>query len=235
MTMNQRLCCIYDLVRPGRGVVDVGTDHGYLPERLALAGYMGNIYASDLRSGPLSAAMRTAERSGVFSKIRFVLCDGLAAIPPDEVDTIVVAGMGGDTICGILDRADWCMNERYRLLLQPMTKAEILRYWLSCNGFSIEEERLVAEGDTIYQILAARFTGQNEALSDLELFLGKKGCGADEELYRALLAQRISSLERRIAGLRLAADTPERQSELKRLLHALEETEREAGHGDYNS
>ena len=230
--MNQRLSCIFDLIRPGRGVIDVGTDHGYLPERLALERYPGNIFASDLRSGPLSAAMRTAERSGVSKKIRFLLCDGLEGVPPEDIDTIVVAGMGGDTICGILDRADWCLNGAYRLLLQPMTKAEILRYWLSCNGFAIEEERLVAEGSTIYQILSARFCGHNETLSDVELFLGKHGCGADENLYRTLLAQRIASLKRRITGLRHAVETPERQSELQGLLLALEECNREAENHD---
>ena len=230
--MNQRLSCIFDLIRAGRGVIDVGTDHGYLPERLALTGYPGKIFASDLRPGPLSAAKRTAERAGVSEKIRFLLCDGLESVPPDEIDTIIVAGMGGDTICGILDRADWCLDSAYRLLLQPMTKAEILRYWLSCNGFTIEEERLVAEGDTIYQVLAARFTGKNETLSDLELFLGKRGCGAEEGLYRALLAQRIASLERRIAGLRRASDTPERQAELRRLLDALAVCNKEAEAND---
>ena len=209
--MEQRLSCIFHMIRPGRGVIDVGTDHGYLPVRLACEAYPGGIFASDLREGPLAAARRTAAQAGVSERIRFQLSDGLDACPPDEVDTIVVAGMGGDTICGILDRAEWCMDPAYRLILQPMTKAEVLRYWLCNNGFFIEEEHLVEEGDTLYQILAAVYTGQNEALSDAELWLGKRGL-ADPCLYQKAIRQEIHRIQRQIDGIKAgSADTGRRQ------------------------
>lgn len=208
--MDRRLTCIYQMIRPGRGVIDVGTDHGYLPERLAREGYPGAIYASDLREGPLDAARRTAASSGVSYRIRFLLCDGLVACPPDAVDTIVIAGMGGDTICGILDRAEWCMSPAYRLILQPMTKAEVLRYWLCNNGFSLEEERLVEDEGTIYQLLAAVFTGQNEALSDAELWLGKQGL-AEPVLHQKLVRQEIHRIERRLRGIAAASSANEDQ------------------------
>lgn len=60
------------------------------------------------------------------------------------MDTIVIAGMGGDMICRILDEAEWCMSGKYKLILQPMTKQDILRYWLVNNGFEICRE-LIAE------------------------------------------------------------------------------------------
>ena len=198
--MNRRLDCLYRLISPGTGLVDVGTDHGYLPVRLALEGYPGRLYASDIREGPLSAAKRNAADAGVSERIRFLLSDGLNGCPPDEVDTIVIAGMGGDTICGILDRAEWCIDPRYRLILQPMTKAEILRYWLCHNGFLIDREELVEDGGTIYQVVCAVFTGENERLSDMELWLGKRGL-ADPALYRRLVEREISRVKRQIDGL----------------------------------
>ena len=208
--MDQRLSCIVQMVRPGLGVIDVGTDHGFLPARLAQGRYPGAIYASDLREGPLEAARRTADQCGVTGRICFLLCDGLDACPPDAVDTIVIAGMGGDTICGILDRAEWCMDPKYRLILQPMTKAEVLRYWLCNNGFCIEEERLVKDGETIYQILAAVFTGRNEALNDAELWLGKKGL-ADPALYQKQIRQEIRRIERRMRGISSASENRHRE------------------------
>ena len=213
--MEQRLSCIFHMIRPGRGVIDVGTDHGYLPVRLACEAYPGGIFAFDLREGPLAAARRTAAQAGVSERIRFQLSDGLDACPPDEVDTIVVAGMGGDTICGILDRAEWCMDPAYRLILQPMTKAEVLRYWLCNNGFFIEEEHLVEEGDTLYQILAAVYTGQNEALSDAELWLGKRGL-AEPALYQKQIQHEIRRIERRIRGI-LTATSEEQRRQLAAL------------------
>ena len=103
--MNKRLEAIYALIGEGRGLVDVGTDHGYIPTALAQSGYAGNIIASDIKPGPLQAARRSAENAGVADKIDFLLCDGLDGCDPSAIDTIVIAGMGGDTICGILDRA----------------------------------------------------------------------------------------------------------------------------------
>lgn len=217
--MSRRLSCIFSMIRPGVGVIDVGTDHGYLPEMLAKSGYSGQILASDIREGPLDAARRTAQNAGLSDRIRFLLCDGLDDCPPDAVDTIVIAGMGGDTICGILDRAEWCMSEDYRLILQPMSKAEVLRYWLVHNGFSIEEEALAEENGTIYQILGARFCGVNQKLTDAELYIGSRGL-ADPALYQKLLGFEIRRVERRIEGLSAGAEGYElafQRSRLKEL------------------
>ena len=63
--MNKRLQAIEALVRPGRGLIDVGTDHGYLPVSLAQHGYPGALFASDLREGPLNAARRSAREAGL--------------------------------------------------------------------------------------------------------------------------------------------------------------------------
>lgn len=216
--MNRRLDTIYHMIRPGRGVIDVGTDHGYLPARLAAENYAGELIASDIRSGPLAAARRTAELAGVEERIHFVLADGLDACPPDAVDTIVIAGMGGDTICGILDRAEWCMDPAYCMILQPMTKAEILRYWLTNNGLSICSEVLIEDAGVLYQILEARFTGINEKLCDTELLIGKQGL-ADPDLYQRALQRQICATERRIEGLLAASDRGSRElSSQRRLL-----------------
>ena len=174
MKMNNRLKAIAGLVKDGKGLIDVGTDHGYLPVYLAQNGYTGALLASDINPGPLDAARRTAREAAEEERIRFLLCDGLDGCPPERIDTIVIAGMGGDLICRILDRAEWCLDDAYTLLLQPMTKAEVLRYWLVNNGFRLEEELLVRDGGRIYQIIRARYS-QNMTMSDAELFSGAFG------------------------------------------------------------
>ncbi len=202
--MNLRLAAIRAMIPDGRGVVDVGTDHGYLPVMLRKDGYSGKLYASDIRPGPLSAARRHAAREEA-DGIEFLLCDGLEACPPEEVDVIVVAGMGGDTICGILDRAEWCLSPNYLLLLQPMTKAEILRYWLLNNGFAIEEERLVCEGRTLYQIIQARFCGVNRVVPDAWLYTGLPDRAGDRELFRRHMLEQRNRLGRVAEGMQSTA------------------------------
>ena len=137
--------------------------------------------------------------------ICFQLCDGLAQCDPEAVDTIVIAGMGGDTICGILDRAEWCMDKKYNLILQPMTHAEVLRYWLIYNEFEIEREDLVEDSGLIYPILLARFGGHT-VLNDAELFVGKCAMLHEHPLFSAFLAQQILRFEKMRDGLMKSVD-----------------------------
>ena len=207
MKMNNRLKAIAGLVKDGKGLIDVGTDHGYLPVYLAQNGYTGALLASDINPGPLDAARRTAREAAEEERIRFLLCDGLDGCPPERIDTIVIAGMGGDLICRILDRAEWCLDDAYTLLLQPMTKAEVLRYWLVNNGFRLEEELLVRDGGRIYQIIRARYS-QNMTMSDAELFSGAFGNIRGDALCREWLGSLIRRFEKEEKGL-LSSEKPE--------------------------
>ena len=198
--MNKRLNAIAALVKDGKGLVDVGTDHGQLPVFLAQRGYSGALFASDIREGPLMAARRTAEEAALTDRIRFLLCDGLSLCPPEEIDTIVIAGMGGDMIVKILDEAEWCMDRRYRLLLQPMSKNEVLRYWLVYNEFEIESETVTEDGGILYQILCARFGGVTRP-NDAELFTGKRALCLTPALYDRQLTQIRSRFAHAIAGM----------------------------------
>ena len=198
--MNKRIQAIVKYMEAGSGVIDVGTDHGYFPVWMASHGYKGNIIASDINAAPLQKAMETARRAGVENKIRFQLCDGLESCPSDSVDTIVIAGMGGELICRILDRTEWCMDKRYKFILQPMTKSEVRRYWLINNEFEISAEELILEGGTIYQLLVARFGGLTK-LTDAELFMGKKELSMDPELYAMQRKNYINRFESAVAGM----------------------------------
>ena len=222
--MNKRLSALYEKIPPGVGVIDVGTDHGYLPTALAASGYPGRIFASDIRTEPLQAARKTAARAGVSERIEFLLCDGLALCPPDAVDTIVIAGMGGDTIVKILDEAEFCMDSRYLLILRPMTKPEVLRYWLAYNEFEILSESLVQDAGNLYQILTARFGG-NTKLCDAELFVGKASLTEDPDLYRLALEQ----LEKRLSKALVGMQGREEDSPRLRLYREIEKQGKEIG------
>jgi len=198
--MDKRMHAIASYIEPGLGFIDVGTDHGYLPAWMARHGYPGNIFATDIKAKPLERAVRTAEKAGVSGQIKFQLCDGLAGCPPAAIDTIVIAGMGGDSICRILDMAEWCMDSRYKLILQPMTKAEILRYWLVNNEFELFVEDKILEGGTIYPLILARFGGCTR-LSDGELFLGKRNLCPAPALYEQQRQKLILRFSAAIAGM----------------------------------
>jgi len=50
--LSKRLLTVASLVKKGSIVLDVGTDHGYLPAEMCLRGYKGNIIAKDINEDP---------------------------------------------------------------------------------------------------------------------------------------------------------------------------------------
>ena len=91
LELTPRLRQIAAWVRQGAHLADVGTDHAYLPVWLTLQGRVASAIASDLRRGPLDRAQETGRRYGVGDRITFRLGNGLAAVAPEECDTIVIA------------------------------------------------------------------------------------------------------------------------------------------------
>ncbi len=169
--LSARLRAIFDLVPEGAAVCDVGTDHGYLPAALASSGRACRVIATDIREKPLQNARENLEQFSV-TNVELRLCDGLSAVTADEVDTVVIAGMGGDVIAGILERAEWLRNSAKTILLQPMTSAEVLRVYLSENGFVIACEPTLEENGKVYSIMKVEYTGKPYNLTTAQEFAG---------------------------------------------------------------
>ena len=157
--LNDRLSAVASLVRNGKRVADIGTDHGYLVAYLVEKGICPSGIAADLRKGPLENARQTVIQQGLCEKIELILSDGLQNIPENACDDIVIAGMGGNLIAEILDKAPWVKNERINIVAQPMTHAEVLRQWFIDNGFVINEEKTATDGKRYYCIISASFSG----------------------------------------------------------------------------
>lgn len=211
--LSPRLGTVAGLVRPGARFADVGTDHAYLPVSLLQRGVIDFAVVSDLREGPLARAMQTARRYGLSERMAFRLGDGLARIAPDEVDTIAIAGMGGDTISGILAAAPWTGLGSYRLLLQPMSALEDLRGWLSEHGYCIQQEHLCLDGGTRYTILSVA-PGRMPPLSPAERWAGRQSRGQYDPLRGALLEDLIRRAARALEGIRRSkrpSDQPRRE------------------------
>ena len=150
ITLSPRLRRIADYVLPGAVVADVGTDHAYIPLWLLQSGVSERAVATDIKPGPLRNAARDAERSGVSDRLTLMLCNGLAGVDPDSVDTVIAAGMGGETIQNILAAAPWSWEKR--LILQPQTKLYELRRWLRAHGMRIADAALSYDAGRLYLV-----------------------------------------------------------------------------------
>ena len=150
-----KVCC--DMVAPGSRIADIGCDHGYLSIWLLTQGIARSAIAADINQQPLLSAVRNAEKFGVRDKMEFYLSDGAKSIPRD-FDTLVCAGVGGDTMISILDAAPWLKNGDYTLILQCQSKTPMLRQYLSENGWRICREVAVRDGRFVYTVMLLQFS-----------------------------------------------------------------------------
>ena len=203
--LDKRLRTAADLVRQGAYFADIGTDHAYLPVFLLEEGKVARAYASDVAKGPLAAAEAHIKASSVGDRITLRLADGLHglfdAFP--RVTDIAICGMGGELIARLIDEAPLVKNPAIHLILQPMTRAEVLRRYLAENGFSVKEERLSRADGRIYTCMSVFFTGERCTLTPLAALLGETLLSGERNaLFYDYVREKLSSLETRINGLR---------------------------------
>ena len=224
-----RLRAIAEQVPKGARLADVGTDHAYLPVWLLRNQCISFAIASDLREGPLQRGMETARQWEIPSeKIAFRCSAGLDSIKESEVDTIVIAGMGGETIAHILDEAAWSHTPHLYFLLQPMSSIPELRFYLQENDFQIEKETVVFEQGKYYTILAVR-PGKMTPLTLAETWAGRQNEGEKMQHRTAYLEDLIRRREKALAGMKFAVSgiSDEQIREQEQLLKELQEMREE--------
>ncbi len=194
LQLQPRLRLLADMVPAGAHLADIGTDHGYLPVWLMQQGRITSAIAADIGPEPLAHARRTAAEYGAALDLR--LCDGLRGIAAHEADTVVIAGMGGETIIQILTDSPWPRDSGCTLLLQPQTKVELLRLWLSRNGYACENERLVWDKGKLYVVLQMT-AGEPFTPDEARLYAGF--CLENDPLYGDYLEAQLRRL-RHAAG-----------------------------------
>ena len=221
--LSNRLGQIARMVQPGSVVADIGTDHGQLMVYLAQNGTIRRGYACDINEKPLNKARQIIADYGLEDRIECVLASGLDGLQPGSVDTVVIAGMGGETIIAILEGAAWTKDGAHTLLLQPMTKAADLRYWLAVNGYSFIEERLVWDKNYLYPVLRVTGGGTPQALTERQALTGV--ALDNDPLYREYLTQQADKLRRTAEGLRRSAkpDAQQRADAAEALAREIEE------------
>ena len=153
MRLPQRLMTIVKFIPAGSVVADIGTDHAILPVYLIKQGISEKVIAGDLNKGPLEMAEKNVLEAGLLDKIILRQGNGLEIIDAGEVDTVVIAGMGGSTIREIIENAGNAAYSLKRLVLQPMNDSRRLRKWLVKSGWGIEDEDIVEEDGRLYEVI----------------------------------------------------------------------------------
>ena len=190
--LSQHLKDVATYVPKGAKLLDVGSDHAYLPIYLLEKGLITSAIAGEVVKGPYESALANVSASGFNDKIDVRLANGLAAFEPyDAVTTITICGMGGRLIADILDAGKDKLKDVDRLILQPNNREDDLRIWLMKNGFTIVAEAIMTEN------------GQMN-LSEREIRFGPHLMKEQSQVFKLKWQREINKLEIALGSIPLA-------------------------------
>lgn len=183
--LSKRLQYVADFITPGLVLADIGTDHGFIPIYMVLAGKTPRAYAMDINEGPLERATDHIREKGLEKEIETRLSDGLMKLNGNEAESVLIAGMGGSLVIKILSEGKHALEGVKELVLSPHTEADLVREFLMTTDFIIEKEGMVIDAGKYYVVIKARRReGNEEGL--LYANEHKAPVGVDEELYKTL-------------------------------------------------
>ena len=139
--IGTRIRAIVELMPSVANVADIGCDHGLtgllsLSEKKAI-----QVIATDISEPSLRKAYDLAENYGLISFYDFRLGDGLDVIDKEEVDAIIISGMGGELMRDILEKGKSKISSLTTLILSPNTREDVVRSWLYFAGFVVTAEK----------------------------------------------------------------------------------------------
>lgn len=250
--LRERLQAIYEYIDECNCLIDIGTDHAYIPIKCVEEGKTKVAVAADINIGPVKIADKNIAKYGLSDSIKAIVSDGFEKLGDVKADAVVIAGMGGTLISEILERGLCVCGERFeqykQIVLQPMNDIENLRRWLKYNSFVINEEHLVAEEAKIYCMMKIVYVGADSTVDEgktkgadrvndetdeetMEFLLGRLN-GRHDELMQCFLEKMVNRRKRILAGFERSKDahdgelTMELEAEYKRVereLRMLEE------------
>lgn len=168
IVLDPRLSMIAEMVGRCDSYADIGCDHGRLGAFLLQRGWVNHALLMDISDASLDKARALVRLLGLDDKVRFIVGDGAEYLNV-PVDCVVIAGMGGTTVAGIIERGREKLGDA-RLILQANVANPELRKRLTQAGYRISDERVVKDGRRYYIIIEA--VPGCAKYSDAELMVG---------------------------------------------------------------
>ncbi|MEF9998050.1 MAG: class I SAM-dependent methyltransferase [Lachnospiraceae bacterium] len=220
MELSKRLQAVANMLSEHYRVADIGTDHGYLPIYLIEQEKSPYIVAMDINEGPLIRAREHIINAGLssseYDRIQIRRSDGVKELSPGEVDSVVLAGMGGGLMIRIMTEGATVFRTIKECILQPQSEIEKVRAFLQEQKYTICKEDMVLEDgkyypmmkvvqgiDTTYRLMELRY-GRQLLLQKHPIlcrYLQKEICGK-QQILRELQDKKGACIEQRRNVLR---------------------------------
>ena len=221
--LSKRLNKIAELVDFGASVIDVGTDHGYVPNFLCENKISSDIIATDISNNSLQKSIELTKEFENEKYIRNILANGII---DEKRDNIIIAGLGGIQIAEIINNSIEIAKSANKLILQPMQKTQILRRELNNMSFKIIDEYIIYEDDRYFEIIVAKFLKEVkiETFKDEDYYFSKKLIDKKDKTYLKFLLDKKTYLENILQNIDPNnLRTKKRSDEIKSLILKIEE------------
>ena len=230
MELSKRLQAVADLVTPGYTIADVGTDHAYIPIYLVEKEIVPKAVAMDINKGPLDRAAEHIKEHKLEGKIQTRLSNGLRHLPKEEVDTVILAGMGGNVMMNLLNEDMDKTNCLKECILQPQSEVAKVRTFLLEKGFLFIKEDMVWDDGKYYpmmKVLPPKTKTEDISVtwSEVELQYGKLLLEQKNPILKQFLEREFSIKEGILSKLEQIHGTHilERKAELNQELFLIKE------------
>lgn len=220
MSLSKRLDLVSSFVSSGAKILDVGSDHAYLPIALVKKGRISAAIAGEVVEGPYQSACQNVQKEGLSQQIQVRLASGLDAMTAEDgIEEIVIAGMGGRLISTILDQGLAKLQGIQTLILQPNNRENELRNWLEEHDYLIVAEEILEEAGKIYEILVAK--PGKMALSWRDQTFGPYLLNSKSEVFRKKWLKEAEKIEALL--VKIPVEHEEERRELAQKLSAIKE------------
>ena len=188
--LSKRLSIIASFVLKDTVIADIGCDHALLDIYLLKNNIIKKSFAIDITKGALNQADKNIKLYNV-KNIETRLSDGFKKIDiKDNVDTVIMSGLGDAKIISILKEAKEKLNKVNNIIIQSNVGVSNIRVYLTCNGYYIDNEKLVKENNIIYTVIS--FKKGYKRYTKKEIEYGPVLLKNKDELFNELIINKIS-------------------------------------------
>lgn len=187
--LSKRLASIASNIDKEDKVVDIGCDHGYLSIYLKAVNGNKVVIATDINENALNMAKKNINKNSILIETR--LGHGLDVIKHNEVDTIIISGMGGNTILNILKKNK--LKYIKKIVIQSNTDIPLIRKYINKLGYTIKNEQLIIDKNIYYIIIT--FTKGRHKYTKKELYFGPILLKENNDLFNEKKAIELNKLE----------------------------------------
>ena len=192
--ISKRLEAISSLIPVNSNVIDVGCDHALLDIYLYQNKISSKIIASDINKNALNNAIENIKKCHLEKYIETRLGEGLDTLTnEDNIDTIIISGMGTNTIIDILKSNQKKLANIKNIIIQSNTQVPILRKELTKLNYKIDNEIIIIDNKKTYIII--KFIKGYQKYTKKELYFGPILIKNNSKLFQEYTKKELTKLK----------------------------------------